>query len=205
MAIFARRAPAANGRGTRPRRAAPALAIAGVAGLSLLASACGGSPGASPGSSHAPGPGDGLAFSACMRSHGVPNFPDPGSDGSVPKPSKHDLNSPGSLAAFRACRSLASSGGSPPPPGQEAQLQRQVLAFAKCMRSHGVPEFPDLNLVSPHQYANPGHIDPNSPIVTAAVAACRSKLRAGGGLSAEELVQEAATLVQGAAGQGKSN
>jgi hypothetical protein len=65
------------------------------------------------------------------------------------------------------------------------------------MRSHGVPEFPDPDVLNgrTHVRVAAGQIDPNSPIVTAAVAACRSKL-AGGGISADN-------LVQGAAGQGK--
>jgi len=131
-----------------------------------------------------------------MRSHGVPNFPDPRSDGSVQIPSRTDLRSPAYLAAYRACRSLAPSRGSSSPQLDE-QLQRRVLAFAKCMRSHGVPEFPDPDVLNgrTHVRVVAGQIDPNSPIVTAAVAACRSKL-AGGGISADN-------LVQGAAGQGK--
>jgi ABC-type phosphate transport system substrate-binding protein len=70
-----------------------ALALAAAVGLSLLASACGGhSSGAkvaqvgtnkdtkSSGSSNASGSGDPVAYSACMRSHGVGNFPDPDSN-----------------------------------------------------------------------------------------------------------------------------
>jgi len=63
------------------------------------------------------------------------------------------------------------------------------------MRSHRVPAFPDPEVVNGHIRirVTAGQIDPNSPIVTAAVAACQSKL--GGkfaGRGAEKLVQGAA-------------
>ena len=58
--------------------------IIGLAALALLAAACGGSP-SSPGpggSSTAGGPADSqlLAFAHCVRSHGVPDWPDPTTD-----------------------------------------------------------------------------------------------------------------------------
>jgi hypothetical protein len=59
------------------------------------------------------------------------------------------------------------------------------------MRSHGVPEFPDPNNDGGFR-VTAGQIDPNSPIVTAAAAACRSTLRVRGGLTAGQLVQGAA-------------
>jgi hypothetical protein len=74
---------------------------AGVTGLGLVAAGCGGdsmppsvasltttsapaSSTSSSGSASATGPGSAsaaVAFAACMRSHGIPNFPDPGSGG----------------------------------------------------------------------------------------------------------------------------
>ena len=68
----------------------PAVMIAAAA-LALLATACGSSPSSSGsgGSSHPGGSAtspSAVAYSACVRSHGVPNFPDPGSDGQVPRP-----------------------------------------------------------------------------------------------------------------------
>jgi hypothetical protein len=87
----------ANGahRQRTARPAALSLATAGVIGLTLLAAGCGSSSGAKvaqvgttnsasgPGTSNTPGSGDLKAYSACMRSHHVPNFPDPGADGSI--------------------------------------------------------------------------------------------------------------------------
>jgi len=55
--------------------------------IALLAAACSGSPGshvAQPGSTTTQSNGA-LAFSQCMRSYGVPNWPDPNSSGGIPK------------------------------------------------------------------------------------------------------------------------
>jgi hypothetical protein len=160
-------------------RSALALAIVGVVELTLLASACGGSSGANVaqiGTSTGPKPSsasdDPNAYSKCMRNHGVGNFPDPDSN-NILKTQGIDRNSPTYQAAARACRSLAPT---PAPPAEQAQEQAQELAFAKCMRSHGVPAFPDPQ--GPNGApVNPqaGQIDPNSPIVKAAIATCRSK------------------------------
>jgi hypothetical protein len=66
-------------------------------------------------------------------------------------------------------------------------------AFFGCLRQHGisVPD-PAPSTVAGGFRVTAGQIDPNSPIVTAAAAACRSMLRARGGLTAEQLVQAAA-------------
>ena len=79
-------------RGQRPA-ARIAVAIIAGGGLVLLA-ACGGSPSStgSGGSSSAGGPASAggsansklVAYSQCMRSHGVPNYPDP-ANGALPK------------------------------------------------------------------------------------------------------------------------
>jgi hypothetical protein len=199
-------AQAGRGRARLARPAVLALALAAALGLAVLASGCGGSPGAKvaqagttsgssgSGSSGGSGKGDAAAYSACMRGHGVPNFPDPDSSGRIRIPSTIDDRSPTVRAAYRACHSLAPSGGFT---GQGDTLQQdQLLAFAKCMRRHGVPAFPDPQVVNGHINIpiTAGQIDPNSPIVTAAAAACQSKL---GGRSP---ARGAAKLVGGAAG-----
>src|ERR1700689_4430663 len=70
----------------RPARTAVVLA---VAALALPAAACSGSPSATGtgGSSHAAAAASSpaVSYSHCIRSHGVPNFPDPGSGGNLPK------------------------------------------------------------------------------------------------------------------------
>jgi hypothetical protein len=47
-----------------------------------------------------------LKFSACMRSHGEPNFPDPAANGSLTLPSGMNAESPQFQRAAKACQSL---------------------------------------------------------------------------------------------------
>jgi hypothetical protein len=78
--------PSGRQAGRRARRACRGLAVAGVIGLSLLASACGssGAKVAQIGTGDGPNAGQHpKTFSACMRSHGVPNFPDANTEGSI--------------------------------------------------------------------------------------------------------------------------
>jgi hypothetical protein len=87
-----------------------------------------------------------LKFADCMRSHGVPNFPDPGSGGGIEisPGSGVDPASPAFQSAQRGCKKLLPGGGpkgSPPPPS--ASDVRAALAWAQCVRKHGVPNFPD--------------------------------------------------------------
>ena len=182
-----------------------ALALVGVAGLTLAVSACGSSGakvaqvGTSSGANRSR-PHDSQAFSACMRSHGVPTFPDPDSSGTIQVPSSIDDRVPPVRAAYRACRNLAPSEGSLTGQG-DVMHQDQLLAFAKCMRSHGVPQFPDPQVVNGHinMHLTAGQIDPSSPTVTAAMAACRSKLGPAGQRGAEKLISP---LGKGPAGKG---
>jgi hypothetical protein len=159
-------------------RTVRAVVLVGVTGLTLAASACGGPSGATArGSTSASSSRDPVAWSACMRSHGVPSFPDPGADARVAIPSTIGVGAPTVRAAFSACRRLAPSGS--PLSGQgDTTEQNRLLAFAKCMRTHGVPAFPDPREVNGRAATRvtAGAIDPNSPIVTAAMRACQSKL-----------------------------
>jgi hypothetical protein len=51
-----------------------------------------------------------LAFAECMRSHGVPNFPDPSAGGGIPDAL---APSPAFLPAAQKCRSKLQPGGGP--------------------------------------------------------------------------------------------
>lgn len=98
-----------------------------------------------------------LAFTHCMRSHAVPNFPDPSPGGGFPMiggPDGINMNSPAFQAAQKACQKLmpgAVPGGRGHP---SAELVKAMLARTKCMREHGVPDFPDPIRSPP---ASPGH------------------------------------------------
>jgi hypothetical protein len=112
MAIVAcRTLTTRGGQSERKRRALRGLALVGVAGLSLLAAACGSSSSAkvaqigttssaSSSSSSSSGSNNARAFSACMRSHGVANFPDPDSTGRIQIPSTFDDGLPTVQAAY---------------------------------------------------------------------------------------------------------
>jgi hypothetical protein len=122
-----------------PSRYRLSMPLAGVSCLVALA-ACGSS---GPSSSAGTGSGDGLAlkFAQCMRSHGVPNFPDPGQPVGGPG-SGINPQAPGFQSAGQRCDKLTNN---PQPKGTPASAsqRRAALASAECMREHGVPGFPD--------------------------------------------------------------
>jgi hypothetical protein len=88
-----------------------------------------------------------VAFSACMRKHGVPNFPDPKAvaHGYGLTIDDETANSPQFKNAQQVCKKLLPNGGAPPAQEQAKQLQ-EALKYAACIRSHGVPNFPDPKL-----------------------------------------------------------
>jgi len=108
--------------------------------------------------SSAPGapPGTALAFSECMRSGGVPNFPDPEPGGALEFPvTGGNIASPAFRSAQAKCKKLLPNGG-PPGAGSTTHASAQTLAklvrIAECMREHGISEFPDPRTSVP---ANP--------------------------------------------------
>src|ERR1700733_3554636 len=109
---------------------------------------------ASAGSSHsgsASPDSEAVAYSACVRAHGVPNFPDPkvstnGNEVKVAIGINPSISSnPHFKSAQEACRKLLPNGG----PGGESnhqispQEQSEYLKAAACIRLHGIPKFPD--------------------------------------------------------------
>jgi hypothetical protein len=168
----------------RCRRPLILASIVAVAAFSLLAAGCGGGGGSPVVASVATSTTAAttttqnglLAFSQCMRSNGMPNFPDPQRfvGGNV-KLTIHQLAP--SQAALSACdHLLPTNGGSG---SQEtAQQQRTQLAdglsFARCMRSHGVNRFPDPTAQGQLtvEMVQAQGIDLHSPAVLQAVQAC---------------------------------
>jgi hypothetical protein len=120
----------------------------------------------------------GAKFSACMRKHGVTNFPDPDAQGDIQY--SGDLSSSTFSSAQAVCKKLLPNGGQPTP-AEQAQRQREMLDFSKCMRSHGIKDFPDPTFsngrggISIH--STPGSdLDPSNPQFQAAQKACQGKL-----------------------------
>jgi hypothetical protein len=125
-----------------PRRAlAPAaLAPAALAAAAIFVAACGGNnpPGATGSTQYQKA----LAFTKCMRSHGALGFPDPTSQGTITV-TQTMLNNPQIRAAAPSCRRLMPRGAVQLPAGLQRKLETQALHYSACMRSHGVPNFPD--------------------------------------------------------------
>jgi hypothetical protein len=172
------------------RRATPAVtaALAAAAAVFALAGCGSGSP------SKTIGSGKGTAtdryqqlvlFSECMRAHGLPSFPDPVQNGNGvglqirggPGAGGLKPDSPAFQTAQKACAHLLPNGGRPPGPMSAAQQQR-FLNYAKCLRTHGVPSFPDPVFSGGGvqvRIGGPG-VDPSSPAFKTAQKACQSML-----------------------------
>ena len=147
------------------RHGMPVAAVAVVAVIVLAG--CGGNPTSktNPSNSRASTSSpSAVAYSACMRSHGVPSFPDPDGSGQLPKADARRLGVSSSQlqAAQQTCQSLLPDQSGVINAGSIDQcmvagdcpraLARQVLNdernFSRCMRSHGVPNWPDPSIDS---------------------------------------------------------
>jgi hypothetical protein len=145
--------------------------------LALAACGSGGSTGTTGGAASP------FAVARCMRSHGVPDFPDPAagpggagiSISAVPGSSTLTVNGtafsgPAFESAARTCKLFGGREG--PPPISEQQRLR-MLAFARCMRGHGVPNFPDPPLGAAAAHVKAPDINVNAPDFQQAVRTCR--------------------------------
>jgi hypothetical protein len=120
-----------------------------------------------------------VRFSGCVRSHGVPDFPDP-TIGLNGLPSWNDSWSSNAKAqaqalpaAQRACKTDLPSLG-PQTSAEKATANAEALKYAACMRSNGVPNFPDPNGQGLIQINNgTGSLDPSSPQFQTAATACK--------------------------------
>ncbi len=164
--------------------AAAACAVV-VAGCGSSAAGAGGT-GTSPSASGGPA----LQFANCMRAHGVTNFPDPSPGGGIQIGPGSGINpqSPAFQAAQKACARYGPKGGGPP--RMTASGRRKALAFAECVRAHGVPSFPDPSESPPAGaravialrgmvFAFTSSFDPRSPAFRRAAGACGLKLPGG--------------------------
>ena len=146
-----------------------AAAVLAAAALLLLAAACSGSPSsAGPGGAQNAGRSTNsqkaVAFSRCMRAHGATNYPDPSSNGVLPKTSAQRLkvSSAQFNRAERGCQHLLpTTGGSLTASSlqqcylagvcPQTLVQHAVTAgraFSRCMRAHGAPNWPDPTIDS---------------------------------------------------------
>ena len=159
------------------------LFVVAVMGLALLAASCDGSPGShvaqlSTSTTQSSSPSrssthdQALAYARCMRSHGVPLWPDPESSGTFDKskltPGQLGVGSSQVAAAQRACKTLLPTYSATPQP----HIVAQALRFSRCMRAHGATSFPDPEsngaIIIPHAMEN-------SPAYLAALHFCVHK------------------------------
>jgi hypothetical protein len=127
-----------------------------------------------------------LKYSQCMRSHGLPSFPDPvqesggGISLTMKRGSGLDPSSQPFKAAETACRKFAPRRGTGKP--LPAAEQQRFLRYSQCMRSHGLPQFPDPKFSGGGvQLRLPPGLGPDSPSLKAAQRACQSLQPDGGG------------------------
>ena len=171
-----------------------ALMVSAV-GLALVAAACGGGSGRPGVAQAAPGspttsadattqgaqPVSGsrfkhaLAYSACVRKHGAPDFPDPNGKGQFlfTPGSGIDPSSPSVRAAMQACQSLLGSGGAAQ--ATSPQNVRGLVKFAACMTKRGFP----MSAGTPGSVSFPSNVNPNSPQFQAAYRVCVKLVPAG--------------------------
>jgi hypothetical protein len=128
--------------------------------------------------SHQPG-ADAYRYARCMRSHGVPNFPDPhvsvsaGSTRISQMAPASAVDVPKFKTAQKAC------GGIIPGPGsshsdQGGPSRAVLLAFARCLRSHGLSGFPDPGRDGriTSQMISASGVQLRSPVFLSAARAC---------------------------------
>jgi hypothetical protein len=128
----------------RTRRPLAALALVALIGAGCSNSSA--EQGDTNGNDQGADQGKGMKFAQCMRDNGVSEFPDPDASGEltidgIVNGSSLDTSAPAWKQAIAACRELQ-------PPGftgrkRSAQEQDGALAFARCIREHGVEDFPD--------------------------------------------------------------
>ncbi len=184
MSAMSGMAPAAwcGGMGRRAGLVAVAMLSAAV-----LTAGCSSSPGRAgvTGASASPtatesGEAQALAYTACMRSHGVPNFPDPtvqnGSVGfNITGADGIDQNSPQYLSARQACQSLRGGGTA----NSGSANYAAEVKFSECMRSHGVTDFPDPNKNG--GFSGTSSMNPSSPAFQNAQSYCMKESGLGSG------------------------
>jgi hypothetical protein len=187
------RRPTAARRRRRARTALLAPALAALVGLSLFVSACGGSSGShvaqlgssttnttqrspSTNSSAPSTQGNRVAYSQCMRSNGVFDYPDPNSSGGTDKSritaARSEAGSSRFDTALDACKHLLPPSQPGPTPAEVQQVMNAMANVARCIRSHGVPNWPDPYLDAGRPTFDIHSIDYKAPPISAAIHQC---------------------------------
>jgi hypothetical protein len=121
----------------------------------------------------------------CMRQHGISGFPDPAVNAAgVVTFSKDQLRTaPQAVVsrAFAACRGALGRAGIQfgDKHALTSRQLRQLLAFAGCLRAHGLPGVHDPSPATGKVNLPPG-VSQDSPVVLRAYQACRALLPGNG-------------------------
>ena len=125
-------------------------------------------------------------YSACMRSHGIASFPYPRRESTGPGEERvlvigalthRVISSPRFSAAQRACRGIVPGARFATATQQSEAIRargRLLIAFARCVRRHGVPRFPASNAQGQFTRAmiHRAGLEPRSPALVRAARAC---------------------------------
>lgn len=168
----------------RYRRSLVLASVVAVVALALLAAGCGGSGSAATTAATTTArigtPATALAFARCMRSHGIPNWPDPDSRGFFDKAKLRPLGL--SVSRVRALEDGPCNIPLPGPPSYTITPadRTDYLKAAACMRSHGFPDFPDPTFQNDDVRTNvPSSIDQDSSQFRSAATTCTKLIPAG--------------------------
>ncbi len=158
------------------RSASPEVASLGASTTTTIAAAAGSS-------NILPNPqqlnADEIAYAACMRSHGLPSFPDPTTSNNPHQAvggfdiSTATKDSPQYASANGACKHLLPFDGGFPSGSQLTAVTNELLKYSECMRAHGVPNFPDPTVTS-HSIGFEIRGGTSSPQFGAAQRACQN-------------------------------
>lgn len=160
-------------RGRTPLRTS--ISAVAVVGLALLGSACGNN------DNHVAAGGqtqsryqEAVDYAKCMRANGDPSWPDPTSNGMFANNNGSlDESSAAYKTADKAC-SKYHTGNNAPDAAQMQQDLATLLKYSKCMRAHGITNYPDPTADSTGVSISTSGIDKNTPQFKAAKQACSS-------------------------------
>lgn len=172
-----------------PRSRLGFAASAALLGASFAACGTTSSPGVAhlAGSSSTPSPTADVAtivtrFAQCARAHGATGLPDPTVDAQGQPDFRQLKIALGALpqavqrAVGDSCQSILAA--LPPPPPPDAATLQALVAFAQCMRSHGIADMPDPDPQT-GRFHLPSDIDTKSQTVINAYNACKTSVPSG--------------------------
>ena len=163
-----------------------ALVVCAAAATAILAlTACGSSDSSDSAAPTSDTEQAALDFAQCMRDNGVPSFPDPvaKADGSFGFERPQGVAPSALDDALDSCQPEARAAGFDPGTlAQDPEARDQLLAFSRCMRRNGVPDFPDPKPNATGSLRSIfGKVDLQSPRVQKAMQSCDSILSQLGG------------------------